>query len=146
MFTMTLAELRDRHESSIAESGTRSDRSAFLSIDDYGDDLIVASASFLDGHTRPGGTIAGPVLMTMVDTIGFMVTIAQAPPGTETFTTDISMQFLRPAPMGLLVVEGRPLRFGKRSSVISATVRSPQVHDGPVATAVVTFAPVFPQL
>ncbi len=53
------------------------------------------------------------------------------------------MEFLTPAPVGVLLVEGGLLRFGRRSCVVDMLIRRPE-RDEPIAHAVVTYAPVFP--
>jgi uncharacterized protein (TIGR00369 family) len=115
---------------------------ATLEIDECTAQRIVASARFTDGHTRPGGMVAGPILFTLADTMAYFVTISNSPKGSEAFTTSISMEFLRPAPVGVLIVEGRLLRFGRRSCVVDTTIRRAD-REEPIAHAVVTYAPVF---
>jgi uncharacterized protein (TIGR00369 family) len=117
---------------------------AALEIDEYSVQRIVARATFEDGHARPGGMVAGPILFTLVDTMAYFVTISRSPKGSEAFTTAISMEFLRPAPVGELLVEGSLLRFGRRSCIVDTTIHRPG-RDEPVAHAVVTYAPVFPE-
>jgi uncharacterized protein (TIGR00369 family) len=114
-----------------------------LSIDQYSEDLIVASAQFDDSHLRPGGVIAGPNLFMVVDSMGYLVTMSRAPKGSNGFTSAISMQFLRPAPLGGLRVEGRLLKFGKRGSVEDTVIYSAALEE-PVAQGVVTYVPLFP--
>jgi uncharacterized protein (TIGR00369 family) len=116
---------------------------AGLEIEEYSAQRIVARATFEDGHTRPGRMVAGPMLFTLVDTIAYLVTISRSPKGSEAFTTSISMEFLRPAPVGVLLVEGRLLRFGRRSCVVDTVIHR-SGREELVAHAVVTYAPVFP--
>ncbi|MGO8824124.1 MAG: PaaI family thioesterase [Acidimicrobiales bacterium] len=116
---------------------------AALEIDEYSVQRIVARARFEDGHTRPGGMVAGPILFTLADTMAYFVTISRSPKGSEAFTSSISMEFLRPAPVGVLLVEGRLLRFGRRSCVVDTVIRR-SGREELVAHAVVTYAPVFP--
>ena len=87
--------------------------------------------------------VAGPILFTLADTMAYFVTIAHSPKGSEAFTASISMEFLRPAPVGVLVVEGRLLRFGRRSCVVDTAIRRAG-REELIAHAVVTYAPVFP--
>src|ERR1700677_5225749 len=91
---------------------------AALEIDELSAERLVARVTFQAGHTRPGGMVAGPMLFTLVDTIAYLVTISRSPKGSEAFTTSVSMEFLRPAPVGVLIVEGRVLRYGRRSWVV----------------------------
>jgi uncharacterized protein (TIGR00369 family) len=117
---------------------------AALEIDEYSAERIVMRARFDDEHTRPGGMVAGPMLFTLIDTMAYFVTISRSPKGSEAFTASISMEFLRPAPVGVLLVEGTLLRFGKRSCVVDTIIRRPEQTE-PVVHAVVTYAPVFPR-
>jgi uncharacterized protein (TIGR00369 family) len=125
-------------------TGRTAEDSGILSIEQYGEDLIVATARFDESHLRPGGVIAGPNLFMVVDSMGYLVTMSRAPKGSNGFTSAISMQFLRPAPVGGLRVEGRLLKFGKRGSVVDTVLYSDGL-DEPIAQGVVTYVPLFPQ-
>jgi uncharacterized protein (TIGR00369 family) len=124
-------------------TGSTAEESGILLIEQYDEDVIVASAWFDDSHLRPGGIIAGPNLFLAVDSMGYLVTMSRAPKGSNGFTSAISMQFLRPAPAGGMRVEGRLLKFGKRGSVVDTVLYSHAFAD-PVAQAVVTYVPLFP--
>ncbi len=117
---------------------------AALEILEYTEERIVVRAQLHEGHSRPGGMVAGPILFTLADTVAYFVTISRSPRGSEAYTASISMEFLRPAPVGVLVVEGTLLRFGKRTCVVDTLLRRVD-RDEPVAHAVVTYAPVFPR-
>ena len=80
---------------------------AALEIEEYSVQRIVARAKFEEGHTRPGGMVAGPMLFTLADTMAYFVTISRSPKGSEAFTTAISMEFLRPAPVGDVARRGK---------------------------------------
>jgi acyl-coenzyme A thioesterase PaaI-like protein len=54
------------------------------------------------------------------------------------------MEFLKPAPIGVVFAEGRLLRFGRRSCVVDTTIRLDDPSEL-VAHAVVTYAAVFPK-
>ena len=124
-------------------TGGTGDDPGILSIENYDENVIVARARFDDSHLRPGGVIAGPNLFMAVDMMGYLVTMSRAPKGSNGFTSAVSMQFLRPAPMGVLRVEGRLLKFGKRSCVVDVVLYSEGL-DGPVAQGVVTYVPQLP--
>lgn len=141
LLTHTREELEARHQK--ATGGRTGSGVAGLRIEEYSDERIVARASFEDTHTRPGGMVAGPILFSLADSVAYFVTISRSPKGSDAFTASISMEFLRPAPLGILSVEGRLLRFGKRSCVVDVGIRSDSSEDL-VAHAVVTYAPVFP--
>ena len=113
-----------------------------LSIQGYSAESIVATTTFDESHLRPGGTVAGPAIFSVVDQMGFLVTMSRAPKGSNGFTTAVTMEFLRPV-VGTLRVEGRLLRFGKRSSVVDIVLYGDSL-DEPVVHAVVTYLPQFP--
>lgn len=145
MLSLTLEELKEAFGTDSAASGEAvSTGGDWLSIEEYSLDRIVARTEVADEHTRKGGTVAGATLFRFFDAIGYLVMLSQSPKGTEGFTTDVSMHFLRAAPVGTFLIEGRPLKFGRRSSVAAVTISSPEVSDGPVAAGVVTYAPIFP--
>jgi len=116
---------------------------AALQIPEYSSQRIVVRAQFEFEHTRPGRMVSGPNLFTLADATAYFVTISRSPKGSEAFTASISMEFLRPAPIGVLFAEGRLLRFGRRSCVVDTLIRLAEPEEL-VAHAVVTYAPVFP--
>jgi uncharacterized protein (TIGR00369 family) len=89
---------------------------------------------------RPGGSWSGSAQMSLVDSVGFLMTIAHLPPGSDAMTTDLAMQFLRPPPSGDLLTEVRVLRMGRRTSVLDVDILSEGLSGGPVTHATVSFA------
>ena len=145
-FTLTLDELREIYRVDQASSGVSAGEVGDVyAITEYDDERIVASTSVGDDNARKGGSVAGLAIFRFFDAMGYLVTLAQSPKGTEAFTCDVSIHFLRPAPVGSFLIEGRPLKFGRRASIVAVTVSSPLVTEGPVASGVVTYAPVFPK-
>jgi uncharacterized protein (TIGR00369 family) len=145
VLTLTLEELKEVFGTDSSATGEAvSTGGDWLSIDEYAPDKIVARTEVADEHTRKGGTVAGATIFRFFDAIGYLVMLAQSPKGTEGFTTDVSIHFLRAAPAGTFLIEGRPLKFGRRASVVAVTVASPEVSEGPIAAGVVTYAPIFP--
>lgn len=101
---------------------------------------LVYTAKVRSARNRPTGVVSGPVLFALIDTAGWLVTIAHNWPRLEGVTTDLSVQFLRPALQGELTIEATVLRIGRRC-VIDVNVDTAG-DAGPAAHAVVTFAPV----
>jgi uncharacterized protein (TIGR00369 family) len=141
VLTHTAEELEAAHHQKASGGGDSG--LAGLRIEEYSTELIVARAQIQETHARPGGMVAGPVLFALADSVAYFVTISRSPKGSDAFTASFSMEFLRPAPVGSLTVEGRLLRFGKRFCVVDVAIRSESLEDL-VAHAVVTYAPVFP--
>lgn len=72
---------------------------------------------------RPGGSIAGPVLMLLADAAMYAVLLAH---GGEpmALTSDLSIRFLGRARPADLTAEARLLRLGRRLAVIEVAVRN----------------------
>ena len=73
----------------------------------------VYDASFL----RPGGTIAGPIMMGLADAALYALVLSRVGPVELAVTTQLSINFLRKPPPGDLVAEARMLKLGKRLAV-----------------------------
>ncbi|MGE0879711.1 MAG: PaaI family thioesterase [Acidimicrobiia bacterium] len=142
--TLTREELQAAYDVGMRLSGVSANGDVLPQVVELTEERLVVEADYGVSGSREGGTIAGVSMFRLVDTVGYMAVLAQAPKGSNGFTTDVTMQFLRPAPLGKLIAVGRPLKFGKRASIVEVTISSPAVEDGPVAHSVITFVPVFP--
>jgi uncharacterized protein (TIGR00369 family) len=92
-----------------------------------------------DAHLRPGGTISGPSMFSLVDCGFYIAVLGMIGRQALTVTTSCSINFMRkPAPVDL-VCEARILKLGRTLAVGDATLLSPGV-DGPVAHATLTYA------
>ncbi|MCW5699822.1 MAG: PaaI family thioesterase [Rhodospirillales bacterium] len=88
---------------------------------------------------RPGGTIAGPMMMALADACMYAVVLSLIGPVKLSVTTNFSIHFLfRPSPDDLLA-EGRLLKLGKRLVVMEVTIHS-EGHAEPVAHATGTYS------
>ena len=118
-----------------------SDPALAIRIEELTDATIRMRAPIGDRQLRPGETVSGPALFSMVDAVAWMLTLAHLEPGRDAVTSAVTMQFLRrPQPLDL-VADGRLLRIGRRLSVTDVLVYSDGVAD-PVAQATVTYAPI----
>ena len=100
---------------------------------------VVARAPYAVDFLRPGGTIAGPILMALADYAMYAVTLSMAGRVALAVTTNLSINFLRrPEPRDVLA-EGRILKFGKRLAVSEVTLRS-EGQDAPVAHVTGTYS------
>lgn len=90
---------------------------------------------------RPGATVSGPTLMTVADTVAWLLTLAQLPPGSDAVTADLTVHFLRRPALADVIGEGRLLRMGRRFSVVDVAIFSEGIADE-VAHATVTYAPL----
>lgn len=88
---------------------------------------------------RPGGTISGPTLMMLADTVGYVAVVSRVGPEHLTVTSHLSIDFVRkPPPAGLRAV-GELLKLGRRQALISVRIYS-EIGDELVAYATVTYA------
>jgi len=92
-------------------------------------------------NLRPGATISGPTLFTMVDASAWLLTVAHLGADRDAVTSSVTINFLRRPGLADLVAEARLLKLGRR-----ITVSDVQVFSGdepkPVVHAVVNYAPI----
>lgn len=94
---------------------------------------------FHEKQLRPGGTIAGPVMFTLADTVLYALTMSVAGLVPMAVTTDLSLHFLRrPGPVDLIGV-GRLLKASGRRLMGDVTLYS-DGDDDPVAHATGAYA------
>jgi len=84
----------------------------------------VMRALHRDDFLRPGGSVAGPIMMGLADAAFYAVILANIGPVELAVTTNLSINFLRKPPPGDLTATARLLKLGKRLAVCEATLRS----------------------
>lgn len=89
---------------------------------------------------RPGGTIAGPIMMTMADVVMFAAVIGRLGWTPMALTANLNTTFLRPPKPEDLIAEATPLRFGRRLAFFSVMISSASAPDIPVAHATGSYA------
>lgn len=89
---------------------------------DYGH--AVARAPYQGDFVRPGGTIAGPVLMALADYTMYAVTLSMIGKVELAVTTNLNINFLRKPAQRDVIAEGRMLKLGQRLAVLEVTLRS----------------------
>lgn len=100
---------------------------------------ILVRTPFHSDFLRPGGTINGPVMMTVADFAMYGVVLSLVGRVELAVTTSLNINFLRrPAPKDLLA-EGRILKLGKRLAV-GEVILSSDGDDDPVAHATCTYS------
>lgn len=104
--------------------------------DDAGVELV---QPFADGQLRPGGTVSGPVLMTLADTVAYVAVVSRIGPEFLTVTSHLAIDFLRKPPAAGLRAAGEVLKLGRRQAVVVVRIHS-EVGDELVAYATVTYA------
>jgi uncharacterized protein (TIGR00369 family) len=124
------------------------ERDGMVTVDRVDDESIRILLHAGRRQLRPGASVSGPTLFTLVDTVAWLLTLARLDPAHDALTSAVSIQFLRRPPAGLLVGDGTLLRMGRRSSVVDARVyagiEDADARRAPVVQATVTYAPVGP--
>lgn len=64
-------------------------------------------------HLRPGGTVSGPSLFTLADIGGYVCVLSHAGPDALSVTTNLTINFMRKAPVGRIDGHCRILKLGK---------------------------------
>jgi len=96
-------------------------------------------APFKSDHIRPGGTVSGPIMMTLADCAMYGVVLSAIGQVELAVTTNLNINFLqRPAPADL-IAEGSLLKLGRRLAVCEITIFS-DAHDQPVAHVTGTYS------
>lgn len=71
---------------------------------------------------RPVNVVSGPALFSAADTAMYALVMAHIGPEVLTVTADLNIRFLRKAPAGDILAEGRLLKLGKRLAVMEVTL------------------------
>lgn len=128
---------------------TRDDMAAFLAaefpqtrvtVESIADDGIVVAHEITEAELRPGGTVSGPVMMTLADVALYVAILAQIGLVPLTVTTSLSINFLRkPQADRRLLGRCKLMKLGKSLAVGEVWIHSEGV-DEPVAHATGTYA------
>ena len=87
------------------------------SIEEIGDGTAKGRATYREEFLRPGGTIAGPVLMALADFVMYAAVLSKIGPVELAVTTNLSINFLRrPSPKDV-VAYASLIKSGKRLAV-----------------------------
>jgi uncharacterized protein (TIGR00369 family) len=90
-------------------------------------------------HLRPGGTVSGPALFTLVDVAAYAVLLAHIGPEPLIVTTSFNINYMRRPPAVPLLGSCRILKLGSRLAVVEAGIR-PEGGGDLVAHATGTYA------
>jgi uncharacterized protein (TIGR00369 family) len=112
-------------------------RAFSLAAVDRGEAVVKLDAQ--ERHLRPGGTVSGPTLFALADLSAYAVTLAHIGPVPLAVTTNLTINFLRKPPPGILLGRARLLKLGRRLAVVEVDIR-PEGAADPVAHAVATYS------
>lgn len=131
---------REELEAFLQRAFTQRGKRLSIRVEEVTDDRVRLRMPFSDELLRPGGTIAGPVLMSMADTALYMLVLRNLGlDAAKAATSNLNMSFLRRPPAADLLAHGRLLKLGRRLAVGDVSLISDGNND-PVAHAVVTYA------
>jgi uncharacterized protein (TIGR00369 family) len=108
-------------------------------VEEVADESVIVSYSVLDRHGRPGGTLAGPVMMSLADTAAWVAIMSQIGPVVLAVTTSLHIDFLRKPQLTDLMARTRMLKLGKRLAVVDVDLYS-RGETELVAKAQVTYS------
>lgn len=103
---------------------------------------LSATVRHVIGHAelRPGGTVSGPVMMTVADVALYVAILNEIGIVPLAVTTSLSFNFMRkPASDRAIIGECRLMKVGRTLAVGEVTLYS-EGEDAPVAHAVGTYA------
>jgi len=110
-----------------------------VEIEELRDGFLRIRAPVTDRYLRPGGTISGPVLMTIADTAMYYLVLGAIGPVALALTTNLNINFLRAPKPADVIAEAEMLKLGSRLAVGQVTIYSAG-SDDPVAHATVTYS------
>ncbi len=111
-----------------------------LQLDSISPDAVVMRAVFNDTFLRPGGTIAGPVMMGLADAAVYALVLANIGPVELAVTTNLNINFLRKPSPGDVIARATPLKFGKRLAIGEVSLHSAVASEDIVAHATATYS------
>ena len=88
-----------------------------IKVERLGEGEARARVPYRDDFLRPGGTIAGPVLMSLADFAMYGAVLSMIGPVELAVTTNLNINFLRRPLPGDVIAEARILKLGKRLAV-----------------------------
>ncbi|MFK7852931.1 MAG: PaaI family thioesterase [Granulosicoccus sp.] len=112
-----------------------------ITVDYFKADHVRLRANYHERFLRPGGTIAGPVMMGLADAAVYALVLSRIGPVELAVTTQLSINFLRKPSPADVIADARMLKLGKRLAVGEASLFSEEIGaDKPVAHVTATYS------
>lgn len=92
-------------------------RTMGLKLESLSDGCVLMRAVYSDEFLRPGGTVSGPVMMTLADAAMYALVLSHIGPVELAVTTQLSINFLRKPAPGDIMAHASMLKLGKRLAV-----------------------------
>lgn len=112
-----------------------------LKLESIEEDQIVMRAEYTDDFLRPGGTVAGPVMMGLADAAMYALVLSKIGPVELAVTTNLNINFLLKPQPGDVIARAKMLKLGKRLAVGEVNLYSASAdHGEPVAHVTATYS------
>lgn len=112
---------------------------SFSQVEEVGDDWIRVRLPYSDDYLRPGGTISGPVLMSLADTATYMLILAMLGPVALAVTTSLNINFMRRPTPDAMIAKVKMLKLGRQLAVMDVMIEA-ATTGALVAQATVTYS------
>lgn len=96
-------------------------------------------APYHEAFLRPGGTLSGPLMMSLADLAMWAAVLTQIGPVKLAVTTHLAINFLRKPPPADVIAEAHILKLGKRLAVGEIKLFSTEFSE-PVAHVTSTYS------
>jgi uncharacterized protein (TIGR00369 family) len=110
-----------------------------LRIEDWDGVTLRLAMPIGEQNLRPGGTVSGPAMMTLVDCAAYLLLLGLIGPVALAVTTNLNINFLRKPGMGDLTAVATMLKLGRTLAICEVAIHSAGM-DEPVAHSVLTYA------
>lgn len=90
---------------------------------------VTMRAVYSEHFLRPGGTVSGPVMMTLADAAIYALILSRIGPVELAVTTNLSIHFLRKPEPADVIAHAAVLKLGKRLVVAEASMYSDGSSD-----------------
>ena len=111
-----------------------------LRLETITEEYVVMRAEVDQQHLRPGGTVAGPVMMGLADAAVYALILSRIGPVELAVTTNLSINFLRKPKPADLLARASMLKLGKRLAIAEASIYSQTLDSEPVAHVTATYS------
>ena len=108
-------------------------------VEEVTDETVIVGYAINARHGRPGGTLSGPVMMSLADTAAWVAIMSQIGPVVLAVTTSLHIDFLRKPQLTDLMARTRMLKLGRRLAVVDVDLYS-RGETELVAKAQVTYS------
>ena len=106
-----------------------------------GETEVTVRLPFLPDYVRPGGTVAGPLMMALADFAMWVAVMSHIGPQEMAVTSNLSCNFLRRPKPKDVIGEARMLKVGKRLAYGEVSIfTAGEEGDGPVAHITATYS------